>query len=136
MNGWTPLQFSVETGSTEIVGHLLSAGADVNVRFKSTLETPLSVAATNSCFPLVKMLLSKAADPDCKAGAGFAPLHIAAIAGDTNILDLLLESGANPLVGDDNSWTALHHAAYRGHSVVASRLMEASSHLSLFERDG
>src|SRR5690242_9992554 len=73
---------------------------------------------------LVKMLLSKGADPHAKTTKGWTPLHSASWTGHTECVTVLLEHGARPDDVTDFGWNALHCAAARGKTSLVSFFLE------------
>jgi ankyrin repeat protein len=65
-SGTTPLMIASASGSTGAVATLLAHGADVNVREKANGETALFFAASRDRAEVVRLLLSKGADPKVK----------------------------------------------------------------------
>ena len=59
-------------------------------------QTPLDLAAFNSCLELATFFLSRGADVHARDDRDYTPLHFAAVGGDIKLAELLLEHGANP----------------------------------------
>jgi len=91
----------------DIIDYLANAGADVNVRSRVTLQSPLFTAVSLSRLQAVKKLIDLGADatlPDIK---GHTPLHVtqSRIGGDSQediIMALLNAGGRLDVRGEDN----------------------------------
>jgi ankyrin repeat protein len=93
----TALHNAAAQGHERIALQLLDAGADVNA-LDWQGNTPLTLAAFAAQPKLVKLLLSRNADPNVEvAAAGGMPALCAAVYGaDAGTVRLLLQAGANP----------------------------------------
>lgn len=91
--GFTPLLYSVLSGSGETVRVLLDAGADVNETAPDGL-TPLVLALIKKHQPLAIDLLGRGADANA-AATGFTALHVAAATGQVDAAKALLARGAD-----------------------------------------
>jgi ankyrin repeat protein len=96
-----PLQISIASQSMEITELLLDRGADVNLRFSTTVydppiaDTPLKAAIKTCDLDLVQLLLQARAhvnDPDSRYE--LSPLNVAARTGVLKIVQLVLNAGA------------------------------------------
>ena len=111
----------------EIIRILIAAGADPNMTTYS--RTPVSLAACNKDFEVVKLLLDAGASPSGECWSPFSKLpkpkgklaffwnaiHEAAHKGSADIVKLLVERGADPGALDHEGKTALQIARERGH---------------------
>lgn len=97
----TLMEVAIGRGAQQTVEWLLANGADVDCGKRQRLRAPLFVACLGRRpeLELVKLFLSKGADPNAWSGEG-TPLHAAAKWGHTEIVALLLSKGANPKVRD------------------------------------
>ena len=68
--------YAARGGYLEIVGLLLSNGADIMAKTKASLSTPLHRAATTNHHEVVCLLLRHNADPCCQDVDGKTPLHL------------------------------------------------------------
>ncbi|CAG0897834.1 unnamed protein product [Cyprideis torosa] len=68
-------------------------------------ETPLYLAAINSCFKAAKALLDYGADPNTRCSHGYTALHGAVFGGHRDLLRLLLAAGAH--IGLHDEWGKL-----------------------------
>ncbi|KAL6850475.1 hypothetical protein ACP4OV_021102 [Aristida adscensionis] len=93
--GATPLIFAVQgTGSTAVVGLLLSHEADANKADHGGIVA-LHIAAEQGFCEVAELLLSNGAEVDPICQNGGAPIHIAAENGHANMLKLLLKHKAD-----------------------------------------
>ena len=73
--GFSPLQFAVRQGHTDVVKALVEGGADVNQVNAGDKSTPLTVAVINGHFDIGQFLLDKGADPNIATENGVTPLY-------------------------------------------------------------
>eukprot|EP00091_Calanus_sinicus_P008618 TRINITY_DN20758_c0_g1_i1.p1 TRINITY_DN20758_c0_g1~~TRINITY_DN20758_c0_g1_i1.p1 ORF type:complete len:248 (-),score=61.26 TRINITY_DN20758_c0_g1_i1:123-866(-) len=114
-----------------IVKILLDNGADVNCLVKSTLATPLHMAALHGRVDVARLLLKHGANLEPRGSDklyGAAPLYLAAQNGNLDMVEELIDAGA-----DVNcrlrkiGVTPLFVAAERGHSGVVSALIKENA---------
>jgi ankyrin repeat protein len=86
--------------------------------------TALHNAASTSRVPIVKALLSNAADPNALTRHLLTPLHAAAASGSAECCRELLKAGAYVNSADDQYESPLHKAARHGHVAVLRVLLE------------
>ena len=172
--GWTPLYLAtdnrnIENGDypvrrpdmdhLEFIELLLDRGADMNARAKDSTETRTVFtnqwldeegataflrASQSSDLELMRLLLSRGADPTINTTLNVTPLQVAAgiswVEGITfewseeaNIeaVKLLLELGIDPNIQADTGRTALHGAAHKGRSEVVQILVDHGADLSV-----
>ena len=99
-SGWvTALHIAAVSDHTETAALILDWGGDVNV-LSSAGDPPLYQAAHWGRADMVRLLLSRGADPDIQADTGVSPLHGAASnvarSGSAAVVSLLLSYGADP----------------------------------------
>ena len=99
-SGWgTALHIAAVSDHTETAALILDWGGDVNV-LSSGGDPPLYQAAHWGRADMVRLLLSRGADPDIQANTGVSPLHGAASnvarSGSAAVVSLLLSHGAKP----------------------------------------
>ncbi len=172
--GWTPLYIATDNRNIEggdyptrkpdmdhleFIKLLLAAGADVNVRMRSSTETrtvfthqwlyengatPFLRAAQSGDLTLMKLLLEHGADPKIATDDGVTPLMVAAgigwVEGVTyewspaqtlEVVQLLLELGLDVNARDTaEGRTALMGAAHKGRTDVIRVLVEAGADLA------
>ena len=125
------------SGRVREVQKLLDAGANVDtcsngVACKGTVGergggTPLSLACEGGHLGVVKMLLSRGADPNAADDEHSSPLHAAALDGHIDVVRHLLTMGADPNLRDTELQTPLCDAALEGHGDIVECLLEAGA---------
>jgi ankyrin repeat protein len=122
-------------GRIIIVKHLLSYGADVNVRDNGN-ATMLHHAASQDCVDTVGLLLACGAEVNARDGTNGTPLHRAANFGNAEIVGLLLARGAKMNARDRSSLTPLHYAAFNTQVEVVELLLEKGAGVNAQNRHG
>jgi hypothetical protein len=112
---------AVLRGNIEAVKQHLTAGMDVDARFKQD-KTPLHLAAIVGHKEIAELLIAKGADVNEKNFAGQTPLHFAASARDKESAELLLDKGADVNAKDKNGKTPLDAPIRRKHPEIAAFL--------------
>uniref|UniRef100_A0AAZ3SPC4 Protein kinase domain-containing protein n=1 Tax=Oncorhynchus tshawytscha TaxID=74940 RepID=A0AAZ3SPC4_ONCTS len=118
----TLLHYTVVSGDTESVRHVLSLGAEVNSQSVRGY-TPLIVAVLHKFHEICSLLTEHGADVKLGDGDQWTPLHFAAQSDDSRVVRLLLDSGAQPSVMEKAGWTPLHLATQNGHENVVRLLL-------------
>jgi ankyrin repeat protein len=172
--GWTPLYIAtdnrnIENGDypvrkpdmdhLEYITLLLDSGADVNHRVKDSTETRTVFtnqwldengataflrASQSGDLELMKLLLSRGADPRITTALNVSPLQVAAgigwVEGITfewspkatlDAVKMLLELGLDPNLQADTGRVALHGAAHKGRADVIQALYDAGAKLDV-----
>jgi uncharacterized protein len=107
----------------EKVKLLTDKGADVNAR-STRGRTPLLIAASHAGnIAVVRLLLSKGADPKTSDKANNTPLLGAAYANDTETIKLFLEKGADAKAHNVAGLNALMFAASYGNVEIVKTLL-------------
>ena len=120
-SGWvTALHIAAVSDHTETAALILDWGGDVNV-LSSAGDPPLYQAAHWGRADMVRLLLSRGADPDIQADTGVSPLHGAASnvarSGSAAVVSLLLSYDADPNLPRSRSNPGLiTRAGETGHS--------------------
>ena len=140
----TALMAASYNGHIEIVGLLLSAGADVNSMNRYG-KTALHFAAHEGHRDIAELLLDHGAGIDaqcqtiCHAAADLTPLQVAVQWQRVDVAELLIARGANleatlsyPLPG----WTALHLAAQTGNVAMVRLLVDSGANVNAKARGG
>ncbi|MFH1983182.1 MAG: ankyrin repeat domain-containing protein [Pseudomonadota bacterium] len=128
----------------ELLGLLLSHGADVNQRSGVDGDSPLTVAVDLRDPELVRFCLDKGADINIERYSGETPLMTTIIEKDPVFTEFLIESGADVNYRNITGLTALEVAKELGLSEMAEILIGAGAegedrlqeHLSLSAKDG
>jgi ankyrin repeat protein len=175
--GWTPLYIATDNRNIEAgdyptrkpdmdhldyIKRLLAAGANVNLRMRSSTETrtvftnqwlmeegatPFLRAAQSGDLVLMKLLLEHGADPKINTDHGVTPLMVASgigwVEGVTyewspkqtyDTVKFLLDTGADPNAQDTlDGRSALMGAAHKGRSDVVQLLVDRGADLSLHD---
>jgi ankyrin repeat protein len=121
----TPLQEAARKGRIELVGLLLSFGADVNAPAAGKSgSTALQSAARAGDMELVRFLLDAGADVDAKSsGGGHMVLAAAALAMSPETVRLLLDAGANTFEqGAAAIMAALHSGCLESLHLIVDRI--------------
>ena len=170
--GWTPLYLATDNRNIEggdypvrkgdldhldFIKLLLDKGADVNSRVKDSTETRTVFtnqwldengataffrASQSGDVELMKLLLSRGADPRIRTVLGVTALHVAAGVGwvegityewsldaTTDAVKLLVDLGLDVNAQADTGRTALHGAAHKGRTAVIQILADHGANL-------
>ncbi|KAK5247821.1 putative ankyrin-repeat protein [Exophiala xenobiotica] len=101
--------------------------------------TPLAIASSlkdNSGEAIVKLLLSKEADPKVPTNSGATALHFATSKGNLEICKTLLKHGASARTKDKRGQLPLHRAAAIGSVPIVKLLLEHKSPINATDADG
>ncbi|XP_044739630.1 serine/threonine-protein phosphatase 6 regulatory ankyrin repeat subunit C-like [Chrysoperla carnea] len=134
--GWTALHFAVYNGYSQVVEVLLEYNANVNVREKKNLETPLHMSARRKNVEICEMLLNKGDDVDAGERNGLTALHIATLEGSNEIVKLLLERGAEVDSKTKYNITPLYLSAQRGQQEIIETLLKFGADINCRNMDG
>jgi ankyrin repeat protein len=143
-----PLSIAAQHGSVEMVTLLLERGANLAGEGTGTNRpdrmTPLHYAGITLNNPssrsdhlaVIKLLLSKGADPNARNDGGGTPLHSATRSDRSAIVEALLNAGANVNAVDNNGNTALHDAAASGSDTAAWVLIARGANVNAVTKFG
>ena len=134
--GDTPLLWAAGFGHKEVVGMLITKGADVNAKSGGGW-TPLHYATGGNDKEIVLLLIAKGADLNAKnANDRITPLHWAAWRGHKEIAELLITKGADVNTKNKNGGTPLHNAIWKGHKKIVELLIAKGADLNATDVDG
>ncbi|AZV79018.1 ankyrin repeat domain-containing protein [Parasedimentitalea marina] len=119
----TPLIIAGSLGSTQMVGFLLEAGADVHAE-DDFGNTALCVASETDSTALIELLIAHGSDPEHRNDLGWTPLISASAIGNLKTVNALIKQGANLESRAVLGWTPLIVASQSGSADVVSRLLE------------
>ncbi|SFH72163.1 ankyrin repeat domain-containing protein [Bradyrhizobium sp. cf659] len=107
-------------GDLAAVTEGLSRGMPPNIDLGGPIL--LNLLAQRGQIDVLRLMLSRGADPNLVGDNGFSALMSAAMTGQLAAVDVLLEHGANPNLRDANGRTALDAASINQHVAVVDRL--------------
>lgn len=96
---FSPLHYAAQDGDEMKVQNLLRAGADANLVFCETGETPLFIAAKFGHKKIVRLLLANGAKADMADNNGETPLDIAVSKERTEVVEILVAGKVPPRAG-------------------------------------
>ena len=126
--GLRPLHIASAYDNRNLVSHLISKGANVNVK-SSDGWTPLHLAARGNAAMSAEVLLNNGADIDAQANDGATPLQAAAGVDGEKVAALLIKHGANVNAIPIGDWGALHTAARNNSRKVAGLLISEGANM-------
>ncbi|WP_165864415.1 ankyrin repeat domain-containing protein [Capsulimonas corticalis] len=127
---------SAAKGRTDVVCHLLNAGASVNAACPVDGFRALHRAASHGHLESARLLVAAGASLDARTRSGSTALIFAATAGHTSIVTLLLENQAPVDSVSKAGATALIAAATKGHHDMLQALLDAGANPSIKSYDG
>jgi putative CocE/NonD family hydrolase len=120
---WPALMEALYASSIEMIGLLISRGADINVKDEDGMPALYSAFFTGK-EGVAKLLLEKGADFAWKDKAGRKSLHYTALEDYSGVAELLLVKGAKIDERDgEYNFTPLHYAARFGSTKVVEVLI-------------
>ncbi|GAB5523206.1 MAG: hypothetical protein Roseis2KO_10780 [Roseivirga sp.] len=130
-------QHSLNRGAVQVAEYLIDQGIDVNMNFEGG-ATSLITAVNSNQPEIVKLLLSRKADPNQQEQAGLqgTPLMYAASRNDLTIPKLLVAAGAAINQLDVNADPALNWAAYYGNVKTMKWLIAQGADLNIRSKHG
>ncbi|GAM17303.1 hypothetical protein SAMD00019534_004780 [Acytostelium subglobosum LB1] len=134
--GMTPLNLACHSANSKMIELLLSNGSNVTVPAKNGHCPMHNVASrrwqSEEFTRLVKSMLDKGADIDCRTGdVQDTPLHIAASKDCDENVRVLLNLGANPNIFNKRGETPLHIAVARRNKDIVELLTKNGADVNL-----
>ena len=131
------LHHAVMAGDLAAAQKYIRLGADVSPASVPARMAPLYLAVMNNDLPMVDILLTLGANPDCgmagdQEGTG---LTQACKRGYLDIAKVLLDHGASINLRE-YSRTPLHEAINNGHDVIARELISRGANMAICDRSG
>jgi len=136
----------VRVNMLALLGDVAGVSAEMHDEFdvNATVDnlTLLQVAAREGHLEIVKLLLSKGADPDAADSKGNTPLMLAADASnpkgtDTQVIEALIDAGARMDLQNVEGWTALMYACHgKPGEEAALCLIERGANTALLHNAG
>jgi ankyrin repeat protein len=139
-HGETPMHAALaalDGGHKEVVGCLLTHGADLNARSFDNGWLPLHWAARGGHEELAELLVARGADVNAKGKNDWTPLHIAARDNHKALVEWLLAHGAVVNArASNNGWTPLHFAATNGQEDAIKSLLAHGADINVRDHKG
>ncbi|KAI1305369.1 Histone-lysine N-methyltransferase EHMT2 [Halotydeus destructor] len=134
-DGMSAVHLAAKAGNGDAVGYMLSmTRIDVNTKDEGGW-TPLVWATEHKHLNIVKMLLSKGADPSIQDDEENVGLHWAAFSGDVSISYCLIEMGCDINAANVHGDTALHIAARRDNYECVVLLLSRGADLTMLNKN-
>ncbi len=122
-DGYAPVGFATFFGHWEIDRFLIEQGADVNAQATNPQRVGAVHAAAAACnHEMLKLLLSRGADPNARQQLDYTPLHTAAGRGDVAMATLLMMHGADREARGTDGKSPAAVARDHGHEAFAEWL--------------
>ena len=122
-----PLILAARNGSMGVLRQLLDAGAIIDARSSTRLETALYSAIFHGHEEAALLLLSAGANPNLAAADRDFPITLASRMNRLHVVRALIQSRARVDSHDTDNNTALIYAAMRGSLPIAQALIEAGA---------
>lgn len=121
-DGEVPLSYAIHANNTLAIQLLLNhPTVDVN-RINVSGVTPLGAALLKNNIDVVKQLIQKNADVNCKS-EGYTPIQIAIALKNLPLIQALLENGADLTCTDNDGASAIIHALNSGDGKILEVIM-------------
>lgn len=125
--GDPPLILAARNGSIGVIRQLLDAGAIIDARSSTRLETALYCAILHSHEEAALLLLSAGANPNLAAADRDFPITLASRMNRLHVVRALIQYRARVDSHDTDNNTALIYAAMRGSLPIAQALIKAGA---------
>ena len=132
------LLLASEAGHSKIVGALIDAGANVNVRYDTSKETSLMLAVRGRHSKIVEALIDAGADLTARNKDGETALEYAIDGYRFKIAEILAKAEAKSKDGNPRNDLnkALLLASEAGHSKIVDTLIDAGADANAKDKDG
>lgn len=138
----TRLIIAARDGKLGFVKVLLRYEANIEARGTIKIDgevildcTALWIAAAKGHFDVVRLLIERNAEVDCRISSNSTPLRAAAFGGYLDIVRCLVENGADVNAHACGNSTPLMTTCHSGHLDVASYLLKHGAHINLQDND-
>lgn len=113
----------------ETISKIIIQNPELTNSFSTDGFTPLGLASFFGHIDIVKLLISKGANPNIAANNEFkiVPIHSACAISNYDITDILLKNGANVNAKQMQGVTPLHSAAHNGQTKLAKLLIQSGA---------
>ncbi len=132
----TPLHIALSKRNESLVRLLLSAGANPNIRNKSTGSTPLYDASTDASLSIVTRLLKAGGDPNVGDHVGWTPFTQALFQARIDVVKAMIRAGGDIRTLDRHGTTALMWGVLGKSPELVRLLMKAGSDVNACDKEG
>jgi ankyrin repeat protein len=122
-DGMTPLNYASYLGKAEIVGELISRGADVSIGDNDN-SLPIHCAAISGDTLTIDLLLSYGADIDARDNNGLTPLIFTLSYRRIDAVSFLLNRNADVTITANNTMSPLHYAVFNRQPDLAGKIID------------
>ncbi|XP_006815744.1 ankyrin repeat domain-containing protein 61-like [Saccoglossus kowalevskii] len=134
-----PIHLIASFDAVDILHTICEYGADVDLRDKTLLYTPIFVATKNGNVRVMKALIDRGADYTHEIPGNRTLLHVAARidnTSDTDCIKLLLRLGLDPNAQDASGFTPFHVAARQKNWSALQLLLEYGANPEILSNAG
>jgi ankyrin repeat protein len=114
VDGYTPFAYAVENGHEYMAELLIQKNQAFDGGDSEKGLSCIHFAAVQGMMGVLKFLLKRGTDPNCRSSVGWTPVHLAAQEGEINCIKLILKAGGRPDSANSIGVTPLHCAALHG----------------------
>ncbi|CAM9206215.1 unnamed protein product [Ectocarpus sp. 12 AP-2014] len=134
--GRTPLHLAAECGSLAAVEALVSANADLTLRFGDEDRSAMDCAVCFGHVEIMRALIQHGVSVNDAGASGMTPLHIAADRALLPAIQMLVEAGANVGAEEQGKCTPLHLAARSASADAVVALLRQGADTNKLNGDG
>ncbi|KAK6532281.1 hypothetical protein TWF281_006472 [Arthrobotrys megalospora] len=134
--GVPPLYFAVDEGRPLLVKALIKHGANVNIKSREGLWTPLRQSVRKGYLEITEILLNAGADPNAADNEGITCFHGCWVTGSVSLASLLLDHGADINAKRNDQFTMLHYACFEGRNDLAEFLVKNGANMEDETKEG